>query len=135
MKMTTPYQERTIPTPAAYPENQPFWDAAKEGRLLIRHCLDCNGPHWYPRPICPFCGSDHTEWRQAAGRGKVYSVSVTRKAGPIPYAIAYVTLDEGVTMMTNIVDCDLDTVRIGDPVELVFKASDGGVPVAMFRPA
>jgi uncharacterized OB-fold protein len=132
--MATPYSDRTIPAPAAYPENESFWAAAQEGRLLIKNCLDCESPHWYPRPICPHCGSDRTAWRQAAGTGTVYSVSVTRKAGPVPYALAYVTLDEGVTMMTNIVDCDLDTVRIGDPVELVFKPSEGGPPVPMFRP-
>jgi uncharacterized OB-fold protein len=131
--MPTPYQDRPIPAPALYPENQPFWDAAREGRLLLRHCRDCDCPHWYPRTICPFCGSDRTEWRQAGGRGTVYTVSVTRRAGPIPYAIAYVTLEEGVTMMTNIVDCDLDSVRIGDPVELVFKPSQDGPPVPMFR--
>jgi uncharacterized OB-fold protein len=131
--MGTPYQERVIPAPALYPENEPFWAAAREGRLLLRHCSICNSPHWYPRPICPFCGSDNTQWIEASGRGTVYSVSVTRKAGPVPYAIAYVTLEEGVTMLTNIVDCDLDSVRIGDAVELVFKPSEGGQRVPMFR--
>ncbi len=133
--MATPYQDRVIDAPAGYPENEPFWAAAREGRLLLMHCLDCDSPHWYPRPICPYCGSDRTEWIRAAGTGTVYSVSVTQRAGPVPYAMAYVTLDEEVTLMTNIVDCDLDTVRIGDKVELVFKPSDGGPPVPMFRPA
>jgi uncharacterized OB-fold protein len=54
---------------------------------------------------------------------------------PAPYAIAYVTLEEGVTMMTNIVDCDLDALRIGQPVTVVFKPTDGGPPVPMFTPA
>jgi hypothetical protein len=53
----------------------------------------------------------------------------------IPYAIAYVTLDEGVTMLTNIVDCDLDTLRIGQRVRVVFKPTEGGPPVPMFTPA
>ena len=52
----------------------------------------------------------------------------------MPYAIAYVTLAEGPTMMTNIVDCDLDKIRIGQPVRLVFKPTDGGPPVPMFTP-
>ncbi|MEZ5658096.1 MAG: OB-fold domain-containing protein [Burkholderiaceae bacterium] len=133
--MSTPYQERTIPAPIVYPDNEAFWAAAGEGRLLVRHCLACDAPHWYPRPLCPHCGSDRTEFRDTAGKGTIYSVSVTRRAGPQPFAIAYVTLDEGVTMMTHIVDCDLDEVRIGDRVEVVFKPSDGGPPVPMFKPA
>jgi uncharacterized OB-fold protein len=83
--------------------------------------------------VCPFCGGD-TEWVQAQGLGEIYSVSVTRRAGPITYALAFVTLDEGVTMMTNIVDCDLDTLRIGQRVKLCFKPSEGGQPVPMFTP-
>jgi uncharacterized OB-fold protein len=61
-------------------------------------------------------------------------MSITRRAGPIPYAIAYVTLDEGVTILTNLADCDLDSVRIGDRVEVVFKPTEGGPPVPMFKP-
>jgi hypothetical protein len=70
----------------------------------------------------------------AAGRGTIYSFSVSRRVLPTAYAIAYVTLDEGVSMMTNIVDCDLDDIRIGQAVEVVFKPTDGGPPVPMFRP-
>ncbi|MBH1964910.1 MAG: OB-fold domain-containing protein [Comamonadaceae bacterium] len=132
--MATPYQDRKIAAPVVYPDNKLFWDAADEGRFLVKHCTACNQPHWYPRPLCPFCGSDKTEFRDSAGTGTIYSLSVTRKAGPIAYAIAYVTLDEGVTMMTNIVDCDLDSIRIGDKVRVVFKPSDGGPAVPMFTP-
>jgi uncharacterized OB-fold protein len=132
--MSTMYENRKIAAPVVYPDNQSFWQAAGEGRLLVKHCNACKQRHWYPRPLCPHCGSADTEFIEASGKGAVYSVSVTRRAGPTPYAIAYVTLDEGVTMMTNIVDCDLDAVRIGDRVEVVFKVSDGGPPVPMFRP-
>ena len=131
--MATPYQDSKLPAPVIYPENQPFWDAAGRGELLIPHCAAC-GPYWYPRPYCPHCGGDQTELKRSAGRGVVYSLSITRRAGPIAYAIAYVTLDEGVTIMTNLADCDLDSVRIGDRVEVVFKPTDGGPPVPMFRP-
>ena len=133
--MTTMYDpNRKISAPPEYPDNTGLWAAAREGRLLVRYCKSCAQPHWYPRPICPHCGSDDTEYRESKGQGTVYSVSVTRRAGPIPFAIAYVTLDEGVTMMSNIVDCDLDAVRIGDRVEVVFKPTEGGAPVPMFRP-
>ena len=126
--------ERKIPAPEPNPETKPFWDAATEGRLLIKKCVTCGQVHFYPRAICPFCGSDKTEWVSASGRGTVYSYSVMRRV-PIPYALAYVTLAEGVSMMTNIVDGDLDAIRIGQPVTVAFKPSDGGPPVPMFRPA
>lgn len=132
--MTTPYEDRPIAAPVVYPDNKPFWEAASEGRLLVKHCMACNQPHWYPRPLCPFCGSDQTEFRESRGTGTIYTLSVTRRAGPTPYAIAYVTLDEGVTMLTNIVDCDLDSVQIGDKVRVVFKPSNGGPAVPMFTP-
>ena len=61
--------------------------------------------------------------------------SISRASGPIPYAIAYVTLDEGVSMMTNIVETDLDSIKIGQKVRLVFKPTDGGAPVPTFTPA
>ena len=126
-------QERKIPAPEANPETRPFWEAAADGRLLIGKCRSCGKPHYYPRASCPLCGSDATELVQASGRGAVYSYSVMRRV-PVQYALAYVTLDEGVTMMTNIVDCDLDAIRIGQRVRLVFKPSEGGPPVPMFTP-
>jgi uncharacterized OB-fold protein len=125
--------DRTIPTPPVSPETRPFWDAAEEGRLLIKRCTACGRPHHYPRSICPFCWSDRTEWVAASGRGTIYSYSVMRRV-PVPYAIAYVTLDEGITMMTNIIDCDLEGIRIGQPVRVVFRPTDGGPPVPMFTP-
>ena len=127
-------QERKIPAPEANPETRPFWEAAAQGRLLIGKCKACDKPHYYPRALCPFCGSDATEFVQAGGGGSVYSYSVMRRV-PVPYALAYVTLDEGVTMMTNIVDCDLDAIRIGQRVRVVFKPTEGGPPVPMFSPA
>jgi uncharacterized protein len=123
--------ERVIAAPPVNPETKPFWDAAARGKLLIKKCLACGELHYYPRANCPFCFSDRTQWQETSGRGTIYSYSVMRRA-PVPYAIAYVTLAEGVTLMTNIVDCDLDAIRIGQKVELVLKPSIGGPPVPMF---
>jgi uncharacterized OB-fold protein len=125
---------RTIPAPPLNPEVQPFFDAAAEGRLLLKYCTACHRPHHYPRSMCPHCGHPRTEWRQASGRGTIYSYSVMRRV-PAPYAIAYVTLDEGVTVMTNIVECDFDAIRIGQAVRVVFTPTEGGPPVPMFTPA
>ena len=132
--MTTMAQDRPLVAPVQYPDSVPFWEAANAGKLLVRWCNDCGKPHWYPRPLCPFCLGE-TQWRDSPGTGEIYSVSVTRRAGPIAYAIAYVRLDEGVTMLTNIVECDLDSLRIGDRVQVVFKPTTDGPSVPMFRPA
>ena len=125
--------ERKIPAPPSNPETKEFWDAAAQGKLLIKRCTACAAVHYYPRALCPFCDSDATEWQAASGAGTIYSYSVMRRA-EVPYAIAYVTLDEGVTMMTNLVDCDFNALRIGQRVRLVFKPTDGGAPVPTFTP-
>ncbi|MEQ8661002.1 MAG: OB-fold domain-containing protein [Gammaproteobacteria bacterium] len=111
----------------------PYWEAARAGRLLLRHCRPCARTYYYPRPLCPFCMSDDTEWREASGAGTVYSWSVERRAQP-PYVIAFVTLAEGPTLMTNLVDCDADAVAIGQAVTLAFETRDEQ-PVPVFRPA
>jgi uncharacterized OB-fold protein len=119
--------------PTVYPETQKYWEAAAEGRLLVKRCQDCGEHHHYPRSSCPFCFSERTEWREASGGGTIYSYSVMRRAA-VPYAIAYVTLAEGPTMMTNIVDCDFDRLRVGQAVKLTVRDSEGGPPLPVFAP-
>ncbi len=130
---TTPAPRR-IPAPRVLPESLPYWSAADEGRLLLKHCLDCSRNHFYPRDVCPHCMSTRTEWREAAGSGAVYSFSTMGK-GESAYTIALVTLDEGVTMMSNLVDCNPRELSIGQRVRVVFVPSDGGHAVPMFKPA
>lgn len=127
-------KDRKIASPEPTVGSEAYWEGARNGKLLLRHCTSCNKVHHYPRALCPYCFSDKLDWREASGKGKVYTYSVMRRA-PEPYVIAYVTLDEGISMMTNIVDCDLDKVRIDQPVKVVFKPSDNGQPVPMFAPA
>ena len=124
---------RKITPPAVNPETKPFWDAAREGRFLVPFCAACGKAHWYPRAICPFCAGDKVEWRKASGKGTIYTFSVMRRVKE-PYAIAYVTLAEGPTMLTNIVNCDFDKLHIGQPVAVVFQETEGGPPVPMFKP-
>lgn len=126
--------QRVVHGPHSNPETAPYWEAANRGTLLIKTCEACGEIHFYPRALCPFCFSDRTVWQEASGRGVIYSFSVMRRA-PVPYALAYVTLAEGPSMMTNIVDCDLDAIRIGQAVRVVFKPSDSGQLVPMFTPA
>lgn len=123
---------RKAPAPAATPESAPFWNAAKDGKLLLRACNSCKQSHYYPRSICPNCFSSDTDWQQASGKGHIYSFSVMRKA-EVPYAIAYVALEEGPVMMSNIVECEEDAVKIGAAVEVVFQPTTGDIPLPMFR--
>ncbi len=127
-------EARKIPSPVVTIETEAFWTAAREGRFMVPTCTACGKAHWYPRAICPFCASEKVEWREGSGQGTVYTFSVMRRAKE-PYVIAYVTLAEGPIMMTNIVDCDVDAVRVDQPVMVVFKPTDNGPPVPMFRPA
>jgi uncharacterized protein len=132
--MATVHEDRQIAAPIMNAETEAFWQAAGEGTLLLKRSKDEGLVHWYPRALCPY-NFGETEWFRAVGTGVIYSVSVTRRGAPVPYAIAYVQLDEGVAVLTNIVDCDLDALRIGDKVKVVFKTSDGGGKIPMFAPA
>jgi uncharacterized protein len=131
----------TFLAPRVLPEVAPYWEAASLGKLIIKRCTDCHEVHFYPRDICPHCLSDATQWMEASGKGTLYSFSTMKRPGPEgkPYTLAYVTLDEGVTMMTNLVDFDATTTGIGDKVEVRFlpsAARDGslGAHVPVFTP-
>ena len=130
------YVQRKIPfvgTPDTNPETKPFFDGSAAGKFMVRRCTVCKKVHWYPRAMCPFCFSDCT-WEEASGKGKIYSLSVMKR-GEAPYAIAYVTLAEGPSMMTNIVDCDLDALKIGQDVKVKFIPTEDGPPMPFFTPA
>lgn len=122
------------PFAAAYPETREFWQAGAEGRFLLKVCDDCQRAHWYPRSMCPLCGSDKTRWVEASGRGKLYAFSAPAKAEP-PYILAYVTLDEGPMIMTNIVDADAASLRIGQAVQVSMRAAAEGRMLPFFSPA
>ncbi len=124
---------RKVPAPLVSLESAAYWQAANEGRLLVKRCLACGDVHFYPRDICPFCLSDETEWLQAEGTGTIYSFSTMGKA-EAAYTLAFVSLDEGVTVLTNLVNCDPSVIAIGQRVTVVFVPSDGGQAVPMFTP-
>lgn len=125
---------RKIPAPLMNPEAQPYFDAAAQGRLQIRHCAACARAHHPPRAICPHCHSDRTDWKTSTGLGTVYSSSTLRRGTPVPYCVAYVTLDEGVTMMSNLVGFGSPTPPPGTRVRVRFVEAEGGAHVPMFGP-
>jgi uncharacterized OB-fold protein len=121
-----------VGTPDSNPETKPFWDGCAAGKFLLPRCKSCGKTHWYPRGLCPFCFGE-CEWREASGKGKIYTFSIMARA-ETPYAIGYVTLEEGPSMMTNFVDCEFNTLKIGQDVKLKFVPSEGGPPIPMFTP-
>ena len=129
--MTNP--ERVYADPSINMETEAYWEATKQNKLLLKKCDDCGETHWYPRAICPHCSSSNTCWYEGSGKGKIYSFSVMRRV-EIPYVMAYVTLDEGVSLLTNIVECDFDNLSIDQDVEVLFRATQGDQALPLFRP-
>lgn len=126
---------RNIPAPAVTIESKPFWDAATEGKFMIKRCNACGEAHWYPRALCPFCFSDETVWEESPGEGVIYSYSVMHRSPSGPYAIGYVTLKEGPAVLTNFVDVAPDGLSIGQKVKVKFQPTENGPPVPVFAPA
>lgn len=129
---------KAIPVPT--PETQPFYDGCAAGELRIQRCTDCAQPYFYPRPVCPHCGSFNVEWFTASGDATLYSYVINHRPAPgfeaeAPYAIAVVQLAEGPRMMTNIVDCDPADLRVGMDLEVTFRQETDEVTLPVFRPA
>jgi uncharacterized OB-fold protein len=125
-------------------ETQPFWDAARERRLLIKECRACGKPFFYPRTYCPRCWSAETEWKESSGRGTVYTFTVVHQndlppfRDRLPYVVVIVALDEGVRMTSNLEGCAPEDVRCGMPVAVAWREEqrDGDtVVLPVFRPA
>ena len=126
---------RPIPAPMVSIETKPFWDAAAEGRFLIGRCHDCGKAYWYPRNTCPHCMSGNTSLEESPGEGVIYTYSVMHRSPTGPYAIGYVTLNEGPAVLTNFVDVAPDGLSIGMKVKVKFQPTEGGPPAPVFAPA
>jgi uncharacterized OB-fold protein len=128
------------PIPPVDPWAEPFWAGTRERRLMIQKCTSCKKPIFYPRLSCPSCFSERLEWVEASGRGTIYSYTLVRNNPPsrfledLPFVIAIVELEEGVRMMTNIVDCDLEVVRCEMPVEVTFERLTDEITLPKFKP-
>ena len=129
------------PMPKPTPETQPYWDAAKQGKLLIQRCGDCRKHYFYPRPLCPHSLSRDVAWVEASGRGTLHTYVISMRPGrsaplPAPYVVAVVELAEGPRMMTNLVGIEADPEKIPCdlPVEVVFEAISDEITLPRFRP-
>jgi uncharacterized OB-fold protein len=121
------------PYVAAFPETLPFWAAAANGVFMLPRCKRCTKVHWHPRAFCPFCHDTDLEWIAASGRGKVYSYSIVRHP-KAPYVLAYVEIEEGLLLMSNIVDCEFDAVHVDMPVQVQMRATAEGRHAPVFGP-
>jgi uncharacterized OB-fold protein len=104
---------KPVPRPLEPELTQPFWEAAKRHELIIPRCRLCDRYFWYPRPACPNCLREDWEWAPASGRARLHTFTVVRQPGnpafwdDVPYAYAIVQLEEGVRMISNIVECEI----------------------------
>ena len=119
---------------------EPFWDGTRRHQLMLPACRSCDAVFWYPRHVCPICLGTDIEWRQAAGDGVVYAVSVQYRPGPRrdaadgPYAVALVELPEGVRMLTNVVGTPPEDVTVGQAVRVTWLPLSDGRNLPMFAP-
>lgn len=127
--------------PAPVPDDisAPFFDGARMGRLMLQHCTGCDAWSFPVRERCPHCFAAKLVWRQAAGRGTLYTFTIMHQvmnpgfASAVPYNVAQVDLTEGVRVTSNVVDVANDALRIGMELEVVFEDT-GTVSIPKFRP-
>ena len=126
-----------LPTPDD--DSQPFWDAARQRRLVVKRCKQCRRAHFYPRPFCPHCWSSEVEWQDCSGRASLYTYSVVHRNDlppfdeRVPYVAAIVDLEEGVRMATT-VDCDPALLEVGMALEARFVPLDHEFTAPVFVP-
>lgn len=131
---------RPVPRPDA--DSAPFFRAAAAGEVRVPRCTDCGRFHWYPAAMCPACGSEAIEWPAISGRGEIFSYTIVRHplkewlVGRVPYVLGLVDLLDapGVRLVTEIMNVDVDDVRIGLPVEAVFEVLDDQTGLVHFQP-
>ena len=117
----------------------PYWQHAKDEKLVLPYCGECEASFYYPRLWCPTCFNQDISWKQLSGKGKVYSYSIIYQSplpsyqGDLPYVLAIIELDEGPHMMANVLNCDVDTVSVDMAVEVLFE-DRGDMKIPQFQP-
>ncbi len=107
-------------------DSRPYWEGLRQGELRIQRCDACGRAVFYPRALCPHCHAATLSWIVASGRGTLYSYTVVHQAfGPFaavtPFFVAIVELEEGVRMMTRIIDAPRERIAIGAAVHVTFE--------------
>lgn len=133
-------QEFKKPLPRITPLSKQFYKGAREHKLKVQRCKDCDKVIFYPKHLCPNCLSSNLEWVESRGKGKIYSYTVCMSGVPpwfeadLPYILAIVELEEKVRMLTRIVDCKPEGVKCDLDVEVTFQDLTDDIALPMFRP-
>ena len=126
------------PVPVVHSMNEAFFEGSAKGELRVGHCPKCDALFRFAYYLCPECWSQDLSWKKAAGTGKISHFTIIHQAPweafepDAPYTLALVELDEGVRMMSNIINYPTEKVRIGLPVKVVFEQR-GDVALPMFE--
>ena len=129
---------RMLPEPT--PETRHFWDGCNVGELRLQRCRSCKESYFPPRPFCPKCGTRDVETYKVSGKGVLWSYIINHRPRPDmgtePHAIAVVKLEEGPTMMTNIVDCPQtpEALQLDMPVQVSFAKQTDDITLPLFAP-
>ncbi len=129
------------PVPTVTPELEPFFAAARRGRLVVQRCTHCGTYRFPPRPICSGCLSREAEWTTVSGEGEIFSFNVMHQvyhpgfAAEVPYAVVLVKLKEGAKMISNLVGVPPNEIRIGMPVKVMFETVSEEATLPKFVPA
>jgi uncharacterized OB-fold protein len=135
-----PEPNRPKPPPVVTEESRPFWEACRQGKLLVQYCTQCQRHQFYPRLYCMHCGSNALRWVEASGHGVIYSYTIIHLnkspefINDTPYNVAIVQLEEGPRMLSNIVDIDLTELRVDLPVTVVFDQVTDTITLPRFKP-
>lgn len=128
-----------IPVPVPNPDNEGFWEGCRQHELRLQRCSACAAWRHQPRPMCSQCQSFEYAWARASGRGTIYTFTVVH--GPTlpvfqevaPYNVVVVQLAEGPFMVSNLIDCPAEGIRIGMPVQVIFDDVTDTVSLPKFR--
>ncbi len=130
---------RPLPRANAYVDTRPFWEAANQGKLMLQYCPIAKRHQHFPRPVSLYTGRRDLEWREASGRGTLYSWTTTFSPWPgheerVPYICALVDLEEGVRMLANLYNCRAEALRVGAPVRLIWERLSQDYNYPAFEP-
>jgi uncharacterized protein len=119
-------------------DSRPYWEGLARGELRIQRCDACSRAVFYPRALCPHCFSDQLSWIVATGKGTIYSYTVAHQAyglfaGDAPFIVAIIELEEGVRMMSRIIDAPREQVKVGAAVQVTFEAVGEDFMLPYFR--
>lgn len=137
--MSTEYK-KPLPVPENFAVTRPFWEAAKNHVLVIPRCKRCSNFFWYPREQCPNCFSQDLEWVPVSGKGRVYSFTIVHQAADpafqeeAPHVLAVIELDEGVRMISSLVDCAIEDARVDMQVMVSFDDVTPDWTLTKFKP-